>query len=199
MGTSDVDIERQACSIHTERQAVERCAECGRAVCLACAVPFRGRVLCTACAARALGERTPPEPPVPVRSRRPDLVAGALLASGLLLTIPPWHRFGPLTERFTAWSFETDPWSAIAAVLLAVALVVAVIPWVLRLGSWRAQAAGYGGVSLLAGLAVLRSVLGAPDYVRHTPIPFLVLTLTIGVAALGAVRMARAPRAVPAG
>lgn len=195
MAGSDVDIERQACSIHTDRQAVERCGECGRPTCLACAVPFRGRVLCTSCAARALGEQTPAEERAPIPSRRPDLVAGGLLAGALMLTILPWHRFGPLTERFTAWGLEPEPWPTVAVALLVVALVAAVLPGVLRLPSWRAQAAVYGGVDLLAGLAVLRSIMGAPDFVRHTPIPFLVLAVTVGVALVGIVRMARAPRA----
>lgn len=197
MTSQDVDIERQACSIHTDRQAVERCAECGRPACLACAVPFRGRVLCTSCAARELGERTPAEEPAPVRSRRPDLVAGALLAAALLLTIPPWHRFGPLTEWFTAWGLEPEPWPSAAAALLVVALVAAVLPGVLRLPSRRAQAGVYGGLDLLAGLSVLRSITGAPDFVRHTPIPFLVLAVTAGVAVVAIVRLARAPRVAP--
>lgn len=195
MGGQDVDIERQACSIHTDRQAVERCAECGRPACLACAVPVRGRVLCTSCAARELGERTPAEEPAPVRSRRPDLVAGALLLAALVLTIPPWHRIGPLTEWFTAWGLEPEPWPTAAVALLFVALVAAVLPGVLRLPSWRTQAAVYGIADLLAGLAVLRSIMGALDFFRHTPIPFLVLALTAGVAVVGLVRVTRAPRA----
>ena len=199
MAGSDVDIERQACSIHTDRQAVERCAECGRPTCLACAVPFRGRVLCTSCAARALGEQTPAEERAPIPSRRPDVMAGGLLAVALTLTIPPWHRFGPLNERFTAWGLEPDPWPTVAVALLVVALVAALLPGVLRLPSRRVQAAVYGGVDLLAGLAVLRSILGALDYAEHTPIPFLVLALTVGVASVAIVRIARAPRvAAPA-
>jgi hypothetical protein len=194
MADQDVDIERQACSIHTDQQAVERCAECGRPVCLACAVPFRGRVLCTSCAARELGERTPAEEPSPVRSRRPDLVAGALLLAALVLTIPPWHRIGPLNQWFTAWGLEPEPWPTAAVILLMVALVAAVLPGVLRLPSWRAQAAVYSIVDLLAGLAVLRSIMGALDYFRHTPIPFLVLALTAGVTVVGLARVVRAPR-----
>lgn len=195
MADPDVDIERQGCSIHTDRQAVARCAECERPTCLDCAVPFRGRVLCTSCAARELGERTPPEDPAPIRSRRPDMVAGTLLVAAVLLTIPPWHRIGPLTEWFTAWGLEPEPWPTIAVALLVVALVAAVLPGVLRLPTWRTQAAVYGIVDLLAGLAVLRSIMGALDYFRHTPIPFLVLALTVGVAVVAIVRMARAPRA----
>jgi hypothetical protein len=199
MGGQDVDIERQACSIHTDRQAVERCAECGRPACLACAVPVRGRVLCTSCAARELGERTPAEELAPVRSRRPDLVAGALLLAALVLTTPPWHRIGPLTEWFTAWGLEPEPWPTAAVALLMVALVAAVLPGVLRLPSWRTQAAVYGIADLLAGLAVLRSIMGALVFFRHSPIPFLVLALTAGVAIVAIVRIARAPRAAPAG
>jgi hypothetical protein len=197
MAGSDVDIERQACSIHTDQQAVGRCAQCSRLTCLTCAVPFRGRVLCTSCAARALGERTPAEDSAPVRSRRPDLVAGTLLVVALLLTIPPWHRIGPLTEWFTAWGLEPEPWPTAAVALLVVALVAAVLPGLFRLPSWRAQAAAYAGIAVLAALAVLRSIMGALDYFRHTPIPFLVLALTVAAAFVGIVRMARAPRPGP--
>jgi hypothetical protein len=75
--------------------------------------------------------------------------------------------------------------------------VAAVLPGVLRLPSRRAQAGVYGGLDLLAGLSVLRSITGGPDFVRHTPIPFLVLAATAGVAVVAIVRMARAPRAAP--
>jgi hypothetical protein len=92
---------------------------------------------------------------------------------------------------------EPDPRPTIAVALLAVALVAAVLPGVLRLPSWRAQAAVYVVVDLLAGLAVLLSVLRAPVFVRHTPIPFLVLAGIAAVAFVGIVRMARAPRTSP--
>lgn len=190
MGTPDVDVERQACAVHPDRHAVERCAECGRPACLSCAVPFRGRVLCASCAARALGEPSPPARP----SRRwglPDQVAGALLVVALLLTVPPWHRFGALTRPLSAWRPEPDPWPTAACALLLAAALVLMLPMALRRPPAQLITAASGALAALGALAILRAFLGAPDFYRHTAAPLGAMAAGVGVAVLSLVHLAR--------
>jgi hypothetical protein len=192
----DAHVDRATCSIHTDRQAVARCALCGRATCLACAIPFRGEVLCAGCAAQALGEERPPEEPGPVRDRRPDLVAGGLLVAALALTIPAWHLFGPLNQPLSAWNPTLDAWAAAAGILLVVALIVALVPRLIRIATTRGQAMAYGGLVFFAGLCILRSLMIAPERVQPTATLYLevaVLVLAAGVA-LFRIRRTSTPR-----
>ena len=187
----ETSTERATCSIHADRQAVGRCAECGRATCLACAIPFRGEILCAGCAARALGEERPPEEAPPVPDRRPDLVAGGLLVAALLLTLPPWHLFGPLNQPLSAWNPTLDAWVAAAGILLVVALGVALGPALLGIRTRRAQAMVYGGLVLVAALGALRSVFAAPERVQHTATPYLELAVLAAAAGVALFRMRR--------
>jgi hypothetical protein len=188
---AELDIERQSCAIHGDRGAVARCEECGRLACLACAIPFRGRVLCSSCAARALGEPSP-APAVSRLSRGPDLAASALLGVALLLTLVPWHRFGALTQTLSAWRAEPDPWPTVACVLLLAAALVLAVPVIRRRPAGRLYTLGYSALAGLGGAATLRAFLGTPDFVRHTPAPFGIMALCAGAAAIGAVRLFRA-------
>ena len=196
MAQQEVDLERVSCSIHADRQAVALCASCGRPACLACSVPFRGEVLCTACAARALGEELPEEGPTPVRASRPDPVAGALVLGALLLTIPPWHRFGPLDHPLAALRPTPEPWPMITALLLLGALVVAVAPRPLRLRSARAQGLALVLLLVPAGAAVAWSVMGSRNFIEHSPVPYVLLALVAAAVTLGLVRTLRMPTRV---
>jgi hypothetical protein len=187
---TEADLERQACEIHPDRHSVGRCAECGRATCLACAVPFKGRVLCTSCAARALGEPSPP-PQAPIAPRGPERVAGVLLGIALILTIPPWHWFGPLEQPFSAWRAEPDVWPTVACGLLAAS--VAVLVWTLtrRPAPARMAVATYGVLAALASAATLRAFLGTLDLVRHTPAPIAAMVAAALAAVMAAVQLVR--------
>lgn len=189
---AEVDVERQSCAVHGDRSAVARCAECGRAACLACAIPFRGRILCTSCAARALGEPTPP-PVVSPPSRGPHLLAAGLLGVVLLLTLVPWHGFpGALTQPVSAWRAEPDPWPTVACGLFLGAAVVLGASLLRGRPLGRLPVAAYSTLAGLATAATVRAFLGTPDHFDHTLAPFAIMALGAGAAVIGAVRLARA-------
>jgi hypothetical protein len=196
--TSEVSLERLNCSIHTERQAVARCAECRRPTCLTCAIPFRGEVLCSGDAAKALGERAPEEAAAPAAVSRQDLLTGGVLVAALVLTIPPWHRFGPLDRPLSpwvsAWNPTANPWPTLGAALLATALLVSLFPRAFRLRTARSQILPQALLVTLAAIAVLGSVLGSPVYVQPTPAPYLFLGATGLALVLAAARWRRASR-----
>jgi hypothetical protein len=189
---AEAEVERRPCAVHGDRSAVARCAECGRAACLTCAIPFRGRVLCSSCAARALGEPTPPltvSPP----SRGPDLMATVILVGALLLTLVPWHGFpGALTQPVSAWRAEPDPWPTVACGLLLGAAVVLAASLLRGRPPGRLTALAYSTFAGLATAATVRAFLGTPDHFEHTPAPFAIMALGAGAAAVGAVRLVRA-------
>lgn len=179
-------VLKGSCEVHPDRPAIERCASCGRAVCLACAVPFRGRVLCRTCAGRELGDPDPPEPkPVPRRIPTAALVAFAL---ALAATVAPWDRFGPRTSMFSAWRWSPDPWSFVACASVAVAAAVSMVgrllptPLVARAGTLFGVAA--------AG-ATAWMVVASPDYVRHTPAPYIALAAALAGAVIARLPMRR--------
>jgi hypothetical protein len=164
----------ERCELHPGRPAVGECDGCGRGICLTCAVPVRGQVLCPDCLAEAIG----PEAalPTPEERRRRDpiaLVGVAALAAALLSTLAPWTRFGGVGSwSFGAWSWPPR-WSLLTAVaaLAAVAYLIAVgrrasrrsIAWVLAVGG--------SLVSAGSALALLRP----PANTDATPAPWLAL------------------------
>jgi hypothetical protein len=193
MAGEQTTLESRWCEVHPDRQAVERCAECGRAACLSCAVPVRGRVLCAECARRVVGE--PIRGPAPARgpgSRLPDLTATILLGIALLATLVPWDRFGNLTGMLSAWRLGPDPWPLLAALMLLGATVAA---GVVLLRRWPAvlwySAAAYTALGAAAALAVLVALLRAPDFTSHTPAPYVAFAGAAGAALAGGMRLRR--------
>ena len=194
MAGEQTPVESRWCEVHPDLQAVERCAECGRAACLSCAIPVRGRVLCAECARRIVGEPVRgAAPPRGLGSRIPDLAAAILLGTALLATLVPWDRFGTLTGRLSAWRVGSDPWPPLAAVLLLVGTLAA---GVVLLRRWppilRYSAVAYTAVGAAAAVAVLVALLRAPDFASHTPAPFVAFAGAMGAALVGAVRLRRA-------
>ena len=172
-----------------------RCESCGRATCLDCAIPFRGRLLCESCASRELGVPEPPARPTH-RLRRPDVTATVLLSLALLLTIPPWHRSGPLTESLSAWRPGPQPWPLLASIGAVVALALAMAPMALRTLPVRTLplrtiTASYALVATIATAAAVVALAASPDYTSPTPAPFFMAALTASGAALGFVRARR--------
>jgi hypothetical protein len=171
---------------------VDSCHSCGRAVCLSCAIPFRGEVLCESCAARRLGAPSPEPRPV-ASSRRPELVAATLLLVGLVATAPPWHRSGTLTSAFSAWVPSPDPWPLIACLAMAAAGGVALGSALLGDSPSRAASRGYAALAAGAAVIAARTLLAAPDYFSPTPAPFVAFAASLGAAVIGAVRLRRLP------
>jgi hypothetical protein len=95
-------------------------------MCIACAIPVRGRTLGAECLASALG---PDAPVLEVPRREPGagarLAARAAFLAAALTTMLPWSRFGPGSEAFGAWSTETR-WSLLAALAAVAGVLISV-------------------------------------------------------------------------
>lgn len=192
MAAPEKTAARERCAVHEDRPSVGSCEACGRATCLVCAIPFRGRLLCHSCASRELGV---PEPtaPRPSHRLRPEVAATILFGIGLLATIPPWHRSGPLTELLSAWRSGPQPWPLIASVGTLLGLAVALAPLVSRTRLLRAVASTYalaGGVTAVSGVLALAA---SPDYTSPTLAPFALVAMAGSAAVLGFAR-SRRPR-----
>ena len=177
--------------MHAERTAVDRCQDCGRAACLACAVPFRGRVLCRTCAAKAVGTPDPPEPPKARPSTRMDQMVGGALLVALAATIPPWHRSGTLTASFSAWrpGLELPVFLAVLALVAAIGLLAS--------SALRRTPVPSGTVAALAifsAAATTFSLIRAPDFYAFTPAPFVTMGASLVGAALCLARRRLVPR-----
>ncbi|MGH2724665.1 MAG: hypothetical protein ACRDI0_10480 [Actinomycetota bacterium] len=191
MGAPETAV-RGWCEVHTDQPAVELCRSCGRAACLTCAVPFRGRVLCSTCAARELGEPDPPEPrPAPFRRIPPSILVP--FAVGVAATVPAWHWFGSRAQVLSAWLWAPDPWALLSSVCLSLGVAVAVMGRLLPPRRVFRFAAVLGTIG---GLAALWSVVGAPEYVQHTPAPSVAAAagLLSAAAAIVGLRRLHTPR-----
>ncbi len=128
-------------------------------MCLACAVPVRGRVLGSECLAAELGADAP-TPKVP--DRHPGgaerVVVRAAFGIAVVATLLPWSRFGAGSGPFGAWT--TAPrWSMVAAASAIVGLVLSFAGrwWRGASGSLDLASAAAGGVvALSSALAIAR-------------------------------------------
>jgi hypothetical protein len=116
-------VAHERCVHHPSRTAIARCSACNEPVCLACAVPVRGRVLGPECLATELGDPAITTPPEADRAVAGSWVAVAGAALALLATVGPWTRTGAGDRLFGAW-VPSVRWSMVAAVA-AVALLPA--------------------------------------------------------------------------
>lgn len=133
------------------------CDACGRALCVACAVPVRGSVVGPECLAEVLPDV--PEPAVPTRPRLwGRWVAGAGFAIVLAASILPWARYGDASGMFEAWELH---WS-----LLTVAASLAGLVALFAFRRRRSDPVLEAGVVL--ALAALATV-GALLHGRHPP------------------------------
>lgn len=192
MAAPEQTTSRERCELHEDRPSVGRCESCGRATCLDCAIPFRGRLLCESCASRELGVPEPPARPAR-RWRRPDVAASILFGLALVLTIPPWHRSGPLTEVLSAWRPGPQPWPLAASVATLVAFGLALVPIAVRTLPNRPVGISYGLVGTAAAVAAIVALAASPDYISPAPAGFAMAVVTALGAVLGFVR-ARRPR-----
>jgi len=136
---------------------VASCDACGRALCVACAVPVRGSVVGPECLAEVLPDV--PEPAVPTRPRLwGRWVAGAGFAIVLAASILPWARYGDASGMFEAWELH---WS-----LLTVAASLAGLVALFAFRRRRSDPVLEAGVVL--ALAALATV-GALLHGRHPP------------------------------
>ena len=140
----------ERCLHHPSRTAIARCSACDKPVCLACAVPVRGRVLGPECLADELGDpaiSTPPEPD-PAVAGSWVAFSGAVLA--LLATAGPWTRTGAGDRLLGAW-VPSVRWSMVAAVAATALLPAA---WWLRTARAGAILVAFGGMAIVVAAAL---------------------------------------------
>lgn len=101
------------CPRHPAAPIVGPCDGCGEPLCLACAVPVRGRVLGPVCLETELGD--PPAPPeaAPALPGRARDVADAGLLATLLATVLPWSGVGLGAGPFGAWGTADPRWASV--------------------------------------------------------------------------------------
>ena len=155
------------CSVHSGSPAVASCDECGRPVCIACAVPVRGGVVGPECLGRVLGPDAPGDPDLhPVRPARLPLpaVGGGFLAAFLASAMPWTNAVTSSHIRGFFGSFELSPVSW--ALVTAVASVAGLLGWVAL--ALRPALVRPGVLVLMAALAVAGTA-GAVLFVAFPP------------------------------
>jgi hypothetical protein len=151
------------CSTHPHNAAIETCDECGRELCMSCAIPFRNRVLGPECASKILGQEPAFAPADDRRRRPPRLLTGVGFVVASLASVFAWKKFGEGSGSFGAWGMSPR-WS----ILAAVAAIAGVLVWAtVALGRKRP------GVRWILALRIL-SVLVVGGAVLHLlrPPPF---------------------------
>ena len=109
----------ERCSRHPARSAVARCDECGRPLCLPCAIPVRGRVLGSECLPEhRAGDQDRGADVRGLALTRERIVTGASFALALVATVVPWTRFGVGSSAFGAW-VSGPRWATLSAVAAA--------------------------------------------------------------------------------
>lgn len=187
------------CANHPAVARVGVCDECGRPLCLACAVPVRGRVIGPECLSKVLVDSPPVvHVPGPI-SARGERLALAGFAVALVASVFPWSRFGSSSRFLDAWA----PHLSLLAVGTAVVGVLFVVFDRYRPVDPRIGAAVLMVLGLVCGAAALM-------YRRHPPLlseatnwPWLAIA-GAGVAVIGGlihafalVRAGRAPSPTP--
>lgn len=160
-----------------------RCDGCGRPMCLACAVPVRGRVLGNECLAEAIGSDAPQAGPAPEprRGLRATLV-GAAFGVAVFATALPWSRFGEGSGPFGAWG-RRGKWSVVAA--LAALLGLAAWAWLQRLPAGRPAAWDVALIWLaaLTSLGAVLAIVHPPPFTHAWLGPWLALPSGLGALA----------------
>ncbi|MBI4259671.1 MAG: hypothetical protein HY658_03800 [Actinobacteria bacterium] len=200
-----MSVQEQAagtCHVHPGTPAVAVCDRCGRPVCLACAVPVRGRVIGQECLPEVLGDPEVPEP-TPARPRRPRALTATLGASlaAFVSTGLPWSVFGYGSGPFGAFGL-TPRWAWVATIAAPVGLLGAAVPWLRRRApsSWVVPwAVLEASAGLLVAAGAVLHVLRPPSFTEPAVGPWVALAAGLGaaVAAGATLRAARRPRRLP--
>lgn len=152
-GESQPPVRLGRCANHAAMPAVGTCDVCGKAICLSCAIPVRGKLVCHDDLPTVLEDAPPavaPSPPLP-RPGGGDAVVIAGFGLVVMLSIFPWTRFGDRSGYFEAW---LPHWSliAVAGALLGIALAVRAL---LRPVDPRLVAGSYSVLAVIVGAATV--------------------------------------------
>jgi hypothetical protein len=182
----------ERCDLHPASLSVARCDGCGRPLCLACAVPVRGRVLGVECLEGALGPGVPTDVlPTMERWTIPWATVGIAFAVAGGATLLPWTRFGEGSHPFGALG-RAAQWSVVAAVAAALGLAVWMTMRGLRIRPhprWAIVESVLGAaVAVGATLATLRP----PPFTRPWLGPWIALPAGIVACAAALATMVRA-------
>jgi hypothetical protein len=182
----------ERCDLHPASLSVARCDGCGRPLCLACAVPVRGRVLGVECLEEALGPGLPTDVlPTTERWTLPWAIVGLAFAVAASATVLPWTRFGEGSHPFGAWG-RTAQWSVVAGIAAALGLAVWLTMRGLRIRPhppWAMVESVLGAVVTVgATLATLRP----PPFTRPWLGPWVALPAGIVACAAALATMVRA-------
>ncbi|MEX0990845.1 MAG: hypothetical protein WD004_01050 [Actinomycetota bacterium] len=179
------------CERHPAASVIAECADCGRPMCVRCAVPVRGRVLGEECLPAALGPNLVLEPEHPTRARLPLPWTGIAFAVAALASIIPWKRFGPGSGLLGAWAI-TPRWSMLAGIGALVGLMI----WgAVALRPLSPRPRWVAALRVLAGLVIAGSVLHLlrpPSFGPSSIGPWLALAAGI-VALVTTLRWSRSP------
>lgn len=160
---------------------VGTCELCGRALCIACAVPMRGRLIGPECLSTILEDVPAPQPPT--RSVHPsgDRLALAGFALVVVLSAFPWSRFGDSSRYFGAWSLH---WSLFAAVAGLGGLAAALIGRYRSIDP-RVETAAYASFAVVVAVAAVLHYRRPPLLSDSTIWPLLAV-VGAGLAMAGA-------------
>lgn len=175
------------CANHPAVARVGACDMCGRPLCIACAVPVRGRVIGPECLPKVLVDAPEPvhipKPPSP----RGDLIAALGFVVVLLSSMFPWSRFGDSSHYFGAWSRH---WSLVAVLAAVLGLALIVLARTRPVDA-RIEVVAFSGLAIAAGLAAFLHYRNPPLLSAPTRWPWIAI-LGAAVALLGAIVKMRA-------
>jgi hypothetical protein len=146
--------------------SVARCENCGRTLCITCAIPVRNTVYGTECLAAVLGDDVAAQAGNTAR-RAPSarlMTVTCAFAVAVIGTLLPWTRFQEGSGPFGAWGLSPR-WSLVAAVAAVVGLAASLRAW-RETTAALATALRLSAVALVAGcvLAIGRPPAFAPAW-----------------------------------
>jgi hypothetical protein len=181
------------CANHPAVASVGVCEICGLALCLACAVPVRGRVIGPECLSKVLVD-APPPPQVadPIQTRGSWL---ALIGFGIVLitSVFPWSHLGDSSGYFGAWA---PHWSLVAVGAATLGILLILVDR-FRPTDPRVGTASMFLLALVAGVAAFLHHRHPPLLAVPSAWPWLALAgvaVAILGAAINAIALVRARR-----
>jgi hypothetical protein len=155
---------------------------CRRSLCLACAVPVRGRVIGPECLSKVLVD-APPPPHVP-EPIRPSGGRLALIGFGIVViaSVFPWSHLGDSSGYFGAWA---PHWSLVAVGAAALGLLLILVDR-FRPTDPRVGTASMFLLALVAGVAAFLHHRHPPLLAVSSRWPWVALA-GAGLAILGAI------------